>query len=111
MHDAEHGPAGVDEADRNRAAPPADEVVAGPVVRVDEPDRRAVGAVLPARLLAQVAPVGERLAEPAADEPLGVDVRLRLVDLSARAAGAMEVRAQHVAGLTGGRQGDLERAP
>jgi hypothetical protein len=37
--------------------------------------------------------------EPAADQPLGLEVRVRLVPGSPRAAGPVEVGAQHVAGL------------
>ena len=92
------------QADRDRAAPSALEVVAGPVVRVHDPDRIARRPRDGARLLAEEPPAREGLEQPAADQPLGLGVGVGLVHLAPRPAGAVEVGAQEVAGLAGREQ-------
>ena len=110
MDDAEDRTTLVHQADRDRAAPPADQVVARAVVRVHQPDRRAARGRHAACFLAQVAPVRESLGQPRPDQVLGFGVGLGLVDLAAWPAAAMEIRSQQIAGAARGFGGHVERA-
>src|SRR5258708_6143766 len=98
-HDAQDGPAFAQEADGDRAAAAAGQVVASPVVGIDEPDGLPRLAGLHAGLLAPISPSGERRGEPRSDLALGLRVRVRLVAAAARTARAMEVGAQPRSGL------------
>jgi hypothetical protein len=107
--DPEDGPAIGEQADRHRASPPPGQVVARAVVGIDEPDRPARLTRRAARLLSDVAPPGERLGKARADEALGLDVRLGLVDRAPRASRVVEVAPQDLAGRDRRVESRLER--
>jgi hypothetical protein len=110
VHHAEPRPPFVDQPDGDRAAAAPEEVITGAVVRVHQPDGRSRAAFARARLLAEIAPRRLEGLEARADQPLGLQVRVRLVAQAAGPARTMEVEPQHIARLARRGDGDRERA-
>jgi hypothetical protein len=100
----------VHQPDGDRAAAASEEVIASAVVRVDQPDGRSGAALADTRLLAEVAPRRLEGLEPRSDQPLGLEVRVRLVTQAAGTARTMEVEPQQLAPLARRCDGDRERA-
>ena len=107
--DAEPRPPVEQKRDRDGAAAAPAQVVAGPVVRIHDPERLPRPAGDTPGLLAQKAGPRQLPQQPRPDQVLGFRVGVRLVHGTARSFGAVQVLTQARPGLARGRDRDGER--